>query len=141
MPRPGSLDQLIADLGAMPADLRRELRPAMRRAAQPILTDAKQRASWSSRIPGAIKIGTSFTARKPGVRLVVNSSKAPHARPYEFGSGRNRNLRHPVFGNREVWVEQSTRPFFFPAVRAGQAGAVREADLAVLTTARANGFR
>lgn len=135
------LDRLIADLEKMPAELRTQLRPALRRAAEPILQDARGRASWSSRIPGAISIKTSFTARNPGVRLVVNSNVAPHARPYEFGSGRNRNLRHPVFGHRDRWVEQRTRPFFFPAVQAGAEGVMRETSAAVLAAARASGFR
>jgi hypothetical protein len=141
MRRPGTLDALIADLGKMPVELRRELRPAMRKAAQPILRDAKARAAWSSRIPGAIKIGTSFTARNPGVRLIVDSRKAPHGRPFEHGSGRNKRLRHPVFGNRELWVEQAPRPFFFPAVRAGEGAVLAATNAAVLAAARSAGFR
>lgn len=141
MPRRGPLDELIVDLGKMPDDLRKELRPAFRKAAEPILRDAKSRASWSTRIPGAITLGTSFTARNPGVRMKVNSTKAPHARPFEFGSGRNRNLRHRVFGHQDRWVEQKVRPFFFPAVRAGEAGVVQQTNAAVMATARSAGFR
>ncbi len=136
-----SLDSLIADLGKMPADLRKELRPAMRKAAEPILRDAKSRASWSSRIPGAIGLTASFTAKRPGVRMKVNSARAPHARPYEFGSGRNRNLRHPLFGNRDAWFEEPVRPFFFPAVQAGAAGVVEASSEAVQAAARRAGFR
>lgn len=135
------LDRLIADLGKLPKELGRQLRPALRKAAQPILRDAKSRASWSSRIPGAISMKTSLSAKRPGVRLVTDSRAAPHARPYEFGSGRNRNLRHPVFGHRERWVEQSTRPFFFPAVEAGLSGVLEETNAAVIAAARANGFK
>jgi hypothetical protein len=147
MPRGQSeLGLLIADLGKLPAGVRRELRPAMRKAAQPILADAKRRASWSSRIPGAIKLSISFQGgSRTGVRLVTDSQKAPHARPFESGSGRNRNLRHPVFPRSEdrrswTWVEQTTRPFFFPAVRAGEDEARRQAGLAVLAAARSAGF-
>jgi hypothetical protein len=138
----GPLDQLIADLGKIPAETRRQLRPAMKRAAEPILTDAKRRASWSTRIPKAITLRVSFQAgSRAGVRLVTDANKAPHARPFESGSGRNRNLRHRVFG-KDIWVEQSTRPFFFPAARAGEDEVRRQARLAVLTAARtAGGFR
>lgn len=146
MPRAGSLDLLIADLGKLPPELVRQLRPAMRKAAQPILADAKRRAAWSSRIPDAIKVGVSFTSRRPGVRLVVDSNKAPHARPYEFGSARNRNLRHPVFATSADrmdwrWVEEPVRPFFFPAVRAGQEGVVRQVESAITAASRFGGFR
>lgn len=142
------LDFLIADLGKIPPELRRQLRPAMRKAALPILEDAKRRASWSTRIPGAISIRSSFSGRRPGVSLRVDSAKAPHARPYESGSARNRQLRHPVFADGEkdrsewTWVNENTRPFFFPAVRAGGDEARRQAQLAVLTAAReVGGFR
>lgn len=137
------LDLLIADLGKIPLELRRQLRPAMRRAAMPILADVRKRAAWSTRIPGAISIKTSFasTGSRAGVRLVVDSRKAPHARPLEQGSARNRNLRHPVFGNRDVWVEQTPRPFFFAAVRDGREQVAREASAAVLQAARLHGYR
>jgi hypothetical protein len=142
MPRRDTLDALIADLGKMPAALGRELRPALRKAAQPILTDAKRRASWSSRIPAAISIRSSLSQRNPGVRLVVDAGRAPHARPLEFGSQRNGTfVRHPVFGNRENWVQQRTRPFFFPAVYDGASEVADQSAAAVIAAARAAGFR
>lgn len=139
MPR-DTLDALIADLAGMPTDLRRELRPALISAAQPILQDARRRASWSTRIPGAITLKASFSTRSPGVRLFVDARKARHARPYEFASARNRRLRVPVFG-RGWWSEREPRRFFFPAVRAGEAGVVRSATVAVQAAARSAGFR
>jgi hypothetical protein len=142
MPRRDTLEALIADLGKMPAVLGRELRPALRKAAQPILTDARRRASWSSRIPSAITIRSSLSQRKPGVRLVVDAGRAPHARPLELGSQRNGTfVRHPVFGNRENWVQQRTRPFFFPAVYSGWDEVADQSAAAVIAAARAAGFR
>jgi hypothetical protein len=143
-----SLNLLIQDLGNISPELRRQMRPAMKRAAQPIVENMKRRASWSTRIPGAIKISTSFAqGPRAGVRIKVDAKIAPHARPYESGSSRNRNLRHPVFAKSDdrmewTWAEEPVRPFFFPAVRAGGAEAKRQAELAVLTAARtAGGFR
>jgi hypothetical protein len=142
MARRDTLDALIADLGKMPAALGRELRPALRKAAQPILTDAKRRASWSSRIPAAISVRQSLGQRNPGVRLVVDAGRAPHARPLELGSSRNgQSVRHPVFGNREVWVQQRTRRFFFPAVYDGASEVADQSAAAVIAAARAAGFR
>lgn len=142
MPRRDTLDALITDLGKMPVELARELRPALKKAAQPILQDAKRRAGWSSRVPGAITIKTSLAQGKPGVRLVVDATKAPHARPFEFGSQRGGSyVRHPVFGNREIWVQQRTRPFFFPAVREGASEVAEQSSAAVMAAARSAGFR
>jgi hypothetical protein len=53
----------------------------------------------------------------------VNTRKAPHARPYEGITSRGSTFRHPVFGH-DVWVEQETRPFLFPAVEAKKDAAV-----------------
>ncbi len=143
------LDALILDLGKIPADVTKELRTTLRRAAEPIKRDMQRRASWSTRIPGAIQIRTSLTASRPGVRIVVDSKKAPHARPWERGSKRNgpANLRHPVFADAErqtreewTWVTERTRPFFFPAVEVGRPAVIAASSAAVLAAARSNGF-
>jgi hypothetical protein len=112
----GQLQQLITDLGEIPPAVRRELRPALRRAAQPALESIRSNASWSSRIPGAVKLSTSF-GRQPGVMIRVDSTKAPLARPIEH-DGRPGTFRHPVYGNREVWRPQQARPFFYRGVEA-----------------------
>lgn len=104
------------------ADVPKELRPAIRRAvneaASGFMADVKADASWSSRIPAAVRTKTSFSQRAPGVRVYVDASRAPHARPYEgmAKGGNERLFRHPVYGNREAWVTQATRPFFRPNV-------------------------
>lgn len=143
------LQELILDLGGLPDEVRRQLRPALRKAAQPILADARRRSSWSSRIPGAISVKVSLTARNPGVRLVVDSRKAPHARPYEMGSKRAAfgTLRHPVFADPNksrddwTWVNERTRPFLFASADAGREGVMRESAAAVIAAARTAGFR
>ncbi|MEV7908512.1 hypothetical protein AB0P04_43675, partial [Streptomyces anulatus] len=109
--------KLIADLGRVPAELRKELRPAIQRAAREVLTEARSRASWSSRIPGAMRIAVRFTGKAAGASVVVSAARAPHGRPYEH-LGSPGTFRHPAYGNRRVWVEQAARPFLFPAARA-----------------------
>lgn len=108
------LQRLIKDLGKLPPDLRRELRPALRKAAVPVLEQMRSNASWSHRIPAATRISTSLSGSKAGVSLRTNAKKAPHGRPYEHG-GSSGNFRHPVFGNKKKWVAQRARPFFFKA--------------------------
>lgn len=135
-----ALDRLVVDLGGVPRALQGEMRESLTRAAQPILMDARKRASWSTRIPQAITLKASVSQRAPGVRMVADSQQAPHARPWEFGSGRNRNLRFRLFGTN-VWFEKEPRSFFFPAVRAGQAGVMEEINKSIDEVARRAGFR
>lgn len=117
-----SVTLLAQQLGKVPIELRRELRPKLRAGADAIVRDMKARASYSTRIPGAIRTTVSFAARGGGVKIRVDSNRAPHARVLERGNlgGRHDTFRHPVFGDTDVWVSQPTRPFFFPAVRAGR---------------------
>lgn len=109
-----AIRRLIREHGRFPDDIRKGLRPAMREAGQPVLADARRRSGWSTRIPRAMRLSISFTRRQAGVSVVVDRNKAPHARPIEGIRG-NRSFRHPVYGNRERWVEQSTRPYLVPA--------------------------
>jgi hypothetical protein len=119
-----SITMLAKQLGSVPIELRRELRPKLRASAQHIVDDMRQRASYSTRIPGAIRMTVSFSGRGSGggVKIRVDSQKAPHARVLERGNdgSRSSTFRHPVFGNTDSWVSQKTRPFFFPAIKAGK---------------------
>ncbi|WP_327047290.1 HK97 gp10 family phage protein [Microbispora sp. NBC_01189] len=141
MPSAGDeLFRWIDVFGPIPAEIRGELRPALQRVAEPVLAQAKTNASWSSRIPGAIQISTSFARRSAGVALTVSGKAAPHARPFE-NLGRRGNFRHPVFGDRERWVSQGARPFLFPAVAGADEELVRETGRVVEQVARRHGFR
>lgn len=132
------LEALIKDLGAIPRDVQRELRPALRRAVQPAAQRVRSNASWSSRIPAATKVSTSF-GRTPGVTVRVDAKAAPGARPIEH-DGQPGMFRHPVYGNREVWVSQAARPFFYRAIEA-TADQIRDAvGDAVMGVARDHGF-
>ncbi len=111
------LQQLIADLGRLPPDLRRELRPAIKRGAQPMLAAMHSNASWSSRIPPATKLTSKLSGSGAGVSIKVNRRTAPHARVYE-NQGANGIFRAPLFGDRERWYPHRARPFFKPAIDA-----------------------
>lgn len=115
-----SVRVLAKEFGGVPKDLRDELRPRMRLAGAKVQRDIQAGAGFSSRIPGAVRIGVAFGSKTGGVRIYVDQKKVPHARPIE-NLGRAGTFRHPVFGNREVWVEQPAQPFFFPAVKRNRA--------------------
>jgi hypothetical protein len=131
------LQALIRDLGAIPPDVDRGMRQGIRRAAQPALQRIRQNASWSRRIPAATRLSTSNV--RAGVTIRVNANQAPHARPYE-NNGSPSTFRHPVYGNREVWVSQAARPFFYRGIEA-TADQIRDAIGDVVTdAAKRHGF-
>lgn len=136
----GEVAELVADLGKVPPSLSKVLRPKLKQAAEPIKRNAQSRASWSTRIPGAIRIKTSLAGRNAGIALRVDAAKAPHGRAYE-NLGDRGTFRHPVFGNRSVWVEQQARPYLFPAVQKGRPEVVKAAGEAVDVVSRLHGFR
>jgi hypothetical protein len=113
----------------VPAELRPELRRNILDAAGVIAATARSNASWSSRIPDAISARVRFGTGS-AVQIVVNASKAPHARAFEGIGQRGGTFRHPVFG-RDIWVEQQQRPFLIPAVRQHEDQAVRGVQSAI----------
>jgi hypothetical protein len=141
---PGSpsyeLRRLIKDLGAIPKDYRKEVRPELRKSAQPLVAKVKSNASWSTRIPKATKLSISLAGRKPGVRVVVNETKAPHAYYYE-NDGKQGTFRHPLFGNRRHWYSQRARPFFFDPLESGAAEVADDLSNIITLAARRHGFR
>ena len=121
--------------------LRRELAKAIREAARPTLDALKDSArgihTRGQRKPGAKHPFRGVTAPKgtrakiadavvadvrideenPRVRFRVATSKLPlplKNMPRKFDGD---TWRHPVMGNREVWVGQSSDPWFWPPIR------------------------
>lgn len=119
-----SVRKLAREMGSIPLELRRELRPRLRVAGEKVRQDVQQGASFSGRIPGAVRMTVAFGSKTGGVRIFVDAKKAPHARVLE-NLGRSGSFRHPVFGDRDNWVAQPARPFFFAAIKRNQ-GQVRE---------------
>lgn len=107
---------LIRDLGKMDSDLRKELRPMLQEKGRGALQAVQAKASWSRKIPGATRLTVSFSGKRGGLAIKTSRLKAPHARAYE-NQGRPGTIRHPVFGNRAVWVTGSARPFQEPGAR------------------------
>lgn len=121
-----------AEIGELDRTAKNALRREMRGVGKEMADDAKANASWSTRIPGAIQVRTRLTGKRPGVRIRVNSDLAPHGRVYEDITGRG-SFRHPVFGDRETWVPQASRPYLRRAVLSNLPAAKRRLAAAVLT--------
>lgn len=127
----------LNDQGSGGRGLWKELNAEIKTAAQP-MTDAMLRhlsAYLPDRYARALK--GSFTVRvsrstrgsSPGLKLIGTAkgrSKKRHISVINNGT-----LRKPVFGNTEVWVDQSVRPGFWTdtlaASREAPATAIRRA--------------
>lgn len=132
---------LVRDLGRVPPELRRQLGATLRKLAQPIVSDARRRASWSTRIPAAISASARFTGRRPGVSIRVSHTKAPHGRAYEGLLNPGGMFRHPVYGHMGRWVTQHTRPFLLPAVHRYERQVLPDMAEAVDLSARLHGWK
>lgn len=135
--------ELVLALRALPAELRRQVRPALLEAAQPIVDDARRRASFSRTIPKSIVPRLGFGQHSASVRLVARRDVAD--RPVRAFEGLQRGarpglFRHPVFG-RDRYVDQPTRPFLGPALDAGRDEVLEALTGALTSSAAAAGWR
>lgn len=91
-----------------------KMRKGLRTSAGVIAEGAKANASFSERIPASVKVRTSGVT----VAVIAGGEKAPNAAPIENrGKGK---VRHPVFGNPDVWTDKNSHDSWFtPAVRDG----------------------
>jgi hypothetical protein len=92
--------------------LQRQFNKQMRVLSREVVAEARTAASWSTKIPPAITANAGI--KGAGVRV---SAKTPIAVLNERRKGR---WRHPVFGNKKVWVEQKARPSVRPTVEANR---------------------
>ncbi|WP_460980004.1 hypothetical protein [Pseudactinotalea suaedae] len=115
----GQLRRLLRDLSSAPKTIQRGTRAVMRSEGSQVLADARANASWSSRIPRAMRLQVTLSGSNPGVVIRVDRNAAPHGRVYEGMVGAT--FRHPVFEqpNRPtVWVAEDARPYLVPAATA-----------------------
>ncbi|MFI9558872.1 HK97 gp10 family phage protein [Nonomuraea endophytica] len=145
------LRRLIRDVGKLPDEVRKELRPALRTVGRKAQDLARVNAAWSTRIPQAIRLSVSFAKRRPGVSVFVDRRRAEHGRALE-NLGRPGFFRHPVPNtgargrlgrlapNARIWVRQPARPFLFPAAESVREEMDTEIGRAVDAAARTLGF-
>lgn len=111
-------------------ELRRELFRGFARATKPLKEAASDRAvrelpkrGGLNRWVAASKLATRtrVSGKNVGVRI-VGTKKGSDVEAIDRG-----RLRHPVFGNRKVWVTQEVKPGWFTvAIQAGAPGVQRE---------------
>lgn len=133
------ISEFLRDFKKLPDDVRKLVRPMLRESASPALAEVKRNASWSSRIPGATKVGLRFNKRFTGVTLYVNRKSAPNARPIE-NKGKPGSFRHPVFG-KSTWVSQTARPFFYGVAEHWQDEVNQNIGAVVDRVTKSHGFK
>lgn len=114
------LKALAKDLKASSPELTKRLRTGMRAAGQIVADEAKSRSAYSRQIPGSI--GVSVLGFGATVKV---TAKAPNAAPIENeGKG---FVRHPVFGDMDVWTAKNSHPAFLGPALDAKADDVAEA--------------
>lgn len=140
----GELAKLAKNLKTLDAAQRRVLVRDLKKAAGPVAQAVRDEAEAMGlhRAAGAVSVQFRATQRKASVLIAVSAAKAPYARPISGGSqGRRTVNRHPVFGNRQVWVDQPVRPFMARALEKSTPGVGQALVDAMQRAAREAGFR
>lgn len=122
-----SLQLLAKRLKETDRPMRNQLLRRVRQAAQEAIPDVQQAArdklphagGLADRVAGQTwRVRASYAGRGAQVRIVGLGMKELT----DIDSGR---LRHPVFGNRKVWKQQSVEPGFFSETLQNRAPAIR----------------
>lgn len=107
-------------------ELRKELYRGLRRAAKPLIAEARQHARDTLPKSGGLnervarskfKVAVRGAGRNPGVRITATG--------LDKRLDTEGRIRHPVYGNREVWVQQKVKPHWFETPMAAGAPEVR----------------
>ena len=109
-------------------EIKKRFRKELRAAAAPLVPrvrasianipsrtgDGSLRAAMSK----AVKLEVRTVGRDAGVAIRVDGRKMPSGMRsvQAYMEGKKKPWRHPVWGNREVWVRQDPHPYFYKTV-------------------------
>lgn len=144
----GDLRRIAKELRAMDdKQLKKKFTKELRAAARPLvpLTRKAIRAIPSSRsysaaglrgrMSKAVRTEVKTTGKRASVAVRVDGRKMANkqgALP-AYMEGAKRPWRHPVYGNRDAWVVQAARPYFYKTLRPKAGPAARKAVNRVIT--------
>jgi hypothetical protein len=86
----------------------------------------------------SVRVEVRLTGRQAGARIRADGRRMPNgmrALP-AYWEGERPRWRHPVFGNRDVWVIQQPHPAFYRTLRPSERAARREIDQALARITR-----
>lgn len=85
-----------------------------------------------SSVAAGIKSRVSYTGRKIGARIWVDTAVLPQSqRKLPRYLNRSKGWRHPVWGDRQVWVAQFGEPYFDHPIERRRAEVKKAVDKAV----------
>lgn len=112
-------------------EIKKRFRKELRAAARPLVPKVRQaiREIPSNRgyspdglrgaLSKATKLEVKTAGRSAGVAIRVDGRKMPsHMKSLPAMVEGKKRWRHPVYGNRENWVNQPSHPYFYDALRA-----------------------
>ena len=111
--------QLKSEFGRELRAAAKPMVPAVKAAIREIPSKRPYTASGlRGRMTRAVKLEVRTTGRDAGVRIRVDGRKMPSGDKnlQSYMEGVKKPWRHPVYGNREVWVKQQPKPYFFKTV-------------------------
>jgi hypothetical protein len=150
--------QALRKAGA--TDLRRELTAALKRAPDPVVKDLKAAVekvpvvgfpvagggahrSFTMRVPAkrlrvtiarVIESQVTTSGSSPKLTIRVNSARLPasiQSLPRYLDASTRKGWRHPVMGNRQAWVAQQGKRWWWPTIEPHLPGIRAEVDTAL----------
>lgn len=121
--------------------LKRKFSKELRAAAKPLVPITRKairaipsKRAYSAdglrgRMSKAVKTEVRTTGKQAGVRLRVDGRRMANkqgALP-AYMEGTKKPWRHPVYGNRDAWVKQAPKPYFYRTLRRAAGPAARKA--------------
>lgn len=94
-------------------DLRKELMRGLRSGVKPLIADTREHARQTLPKRGGLNERVARSKFKVKIRTGANPSVRITATGLDARLDRTGRDRHPVFGNREVWVQQKVTPGWF----------------------------
>lgn len=129
-----ALSRRLRDAGR--GDLRRRLRSEIRDAGRPVITDLRRAVMGvdvsstrggmappvrSTNLRRRTARATRLSVTQNGIRIRVRSTMVDRRYPslpkyLDASLGRFDRWRHPVFGNKKAWTQQTGEPWFFVTI-------------------------
>lgn len=121
---PGEWYKLKQDLDKFDPELARQLRRRIKNAgeiaaqkvreklAEDPPTDGPDDTGGREALIAATRVSVSFAKRSAGSRIQTSASRLPARHKGLLNVYNKTSFRHPVYGDKSVWVAQEGRPYF-----------------------------
>lgn len=118
---PADLSRLLRDTKAFDDAFYKATRKRLRAAGQEGVKDVQRRLVTATShsntglrkgLAAGTKVSIRTGARTAGVTITTTGAKLPAGKQPMVKAYNQASIRHPVYGNRSVWVDQRGRPYF-----------------------------